>query len=98
MEQSEVERLVEVEQRSKSNSHRLDKLEEQTQVLHDMSTTLAVMVQKQDVMTNQLTEVVSDVKLLKAEPGDMWKAVVKNIVLILVAGVVGYFLAMAGIQ
>lgn len=41
-------RLAAVEQRAKSNTHRLDKLEESTQILNRLATSMEVMAQRQE--------------------------------------------------
>ena len=41
-------RLTEVEERSKSNSHRLDKLEESTEAINRLATSMEVMAERQE--------------------------------------------------
>lgn len=46
MEREEIERLTKVEERTKSNSHRLDKLEPIVEEIHTMSTTMVQLVEE----------------------------------------------------
>lgn len=86
-----------LEQRSKSNSHRLDALERQTEAVNSLATSVAVMAQKVDSTGEKVDALCSDVQELKAEPGKKWRAVVEKIGSIVVAAVVGYFLAKIGL-
>ena len=46
------QRLTAVEERSKSNSHRLDKLEESNEVISRLATSMEVMANKQEQLTS----------------------------------------------
>ena len=90
-------RLTEVEQRSKSNTKRLDKLEESTEAIHSMAVSIEKMVLKQDTMNTNLTKLTTDVEALKAEPGKRWKFVIEKAIYFVVAAVVGFILAQVGL-
>ena len=90
-------RLSEVESRSKSNSHRLDKLEESTEAIHRMAVALEKVATKQDAMCTDVSKLTSKVEELEAEPGKKWRFVVEKSIYIVVAAVVGYFLAQVGL-
>ena len=90
-------RLSEVESRSKSNSHRLDKLEESTEAIHRMAVALEKVATKQDAMCTDVSKLTSKVEELEAEPGTKWRFVVEKSIYIVVAAVVGYFLAQVGL-
>ena len=49
------QRLTAVEERSKSNSHRLDKLEESNEVISRLATSMEVMANKQERSRTPLT-------------------------------------------
>ena len=90
-------RLTEVEQRSKSNTKRLDKLEESTEAINRMATAVEVMATKQDTMNTSITKLTGDVETLKAEPGKRWKFVIEKVIYFVVAAVVGFMLAHFGL-
>ena len=92
-----VGRLSAVEQRSKSNSHRLEALEKQTEAVNRLATSVAVMAEKVETTGEKVDGLCTDVQELKAEPGKRWKGVVEKVVYIIVAAVVGYFLAQIGL-
>ena len=92
-----VGRLSAVEQRSKSNSHRLEALEKQTEAVNRLATSVAVMAEKVETTGEKVDGLCTDVQELKAEPGKRWKSVVEKIIYIIVAAVVGFFLARIGL-
>lgn len=65
MEREYIERLVEVEQRCKSNSHRLDDLEENYTLLNNLCQSVAVIAEQTTATNNVVTELKKDVGDLK---------------------------------
>lgn len=90
-------RLTSVEDRSKSNTKRLDKLEESTEALNRMATAVEVMASKQDAMNGSISKLTDDVETLKAEPGKRWKFVIEKAIYFVVAAVAGFILARVGL-
>lgn len=98
MDDAEVSgRLAAVEQRCKSNSHRLDGLERQTDVLNSLATSVAVLAEKTEQTGDKVDSLCTDVQELKAEPGKRWKYVVEKAIYIVVSAVIGFFLARIGL-
>lgn len=98
MEETEVAgRLSAVEQRSKSNSHRLDALEKQTEALNSLTTAVAVMTEKVDNCGESVTGLRADVQEIKQRPAKRWDAVVGQVISILVSALAGYALARLGL-
>jgi predicted nucleic acid-binding Zn-ribbon protein len=86
-------RLTEVEDRSKSNQHRLDELEKRQDNLDDLVSTVKVLAVREETVENDVKEIKEDVKKLAFKPGQMWDSLVKQVVTALVAALVGYFVA-----
>lgn len=98
MEETEIAgRLSAVEQRSKSNSHRLDELKKQTEAVNALATSVAVMAERVEATGEKVDSLCSDVQELKSEPGKRWKSVVERVIYIVVAAVVGFILARLGL-
>lgn len=98
MEETEMaQRLAKVEERSKSNSHRLDAVEKNTEAVNHLATSVAVMAERMEVTGDKVDGLCSDVQDLKAEPGKRWKFVVEKAVYIAVSAVMGYILAKFGL-
>lgn len=90
-------KIAEIEARSKSNTHRIDDLEEDNRALHALATSVEVLATKQDTIESTVQEIKTDVKELKAVPGSKWEALVKAVVTAIVGALVGFALAHAGI-
>ena len=90
-------RLAETESRAKSNTKRLDKLEEDTAVLNRLATAVEVMATKQQSLGDSVEKLAGEVESLKAEPGKRWKFVVEKAIYFVVAAVVGFILARVGL-
>lgn len=98
MEETEIAgRLAAVEQRCKSNSHRLDGLEKNTEAVNQLATSVAVMAEKMESTGDKVDGLCNDVKDLKAEPGKKWKFVVEKAIYIAVSAVMGFVLARFGL-
>lgn len=91
------EKIVEIDQRSKSNTHRINDLEEDNRALHQLATSVEVLATKQETIEANVSEIKDDVKSLKAIPGGKWEALVKATVTAIVGALVGFALAHAGI-
>lgn len=90
-------KIVEIDQRSKSNTHRINDLEEDNRALHQLATSVEVLATKQETIEANVSEIKDDVKSLKAIPGGKWEALVKATVTAIVGALVGFALAHAGI-
>lgn len=90
-------KIAEIEARSKSNTHRINDLEEDNRALHTLATSVEVLATKQDTIESTVQEIKTDVKELKAVPGSKWEALVKAAVTAIVGALVGFALAHAGI-
>ncbi len=92
-----IGRLSAVEQRSKSNSHRLEALEKQTEAVNHLATSVAVMAEKVESTGEKVDGLCVDVQEIKLKPGKRWETVVGQVVSLLVAAVLGYVLARMGL-
>ena len=90
-------KIVEIDQRSKSNTHRINDLEEDNRALHTLATSVEVLATKQETIESNVQEIKTDVKALKAVPGSKWEALVKAVVTTIIGALVGFALAHAGI-
>ena len=98
MNELELERrLSHVEDRAKSNTHRLAVVERKQEDMTELVQSVAVIAQKQTDMDEDLQEIKTDVKLLTAKPGKRWDSIVEKVLLAAVTGVVGYILLKLGL-
>ena len=89
--------VASIDARCKSNTHRINDLEEDNRALHTLATSVEVLATKQETIEANVSEIKDDVKSLKAIPGRKWEALVKAVLTAVVAGLVGFALAHAGI-
>lgn len=89
-------RLTEVEERAKSNSHRIDDIERRQDDQEKLISTVAVLASEQETVKSDVKEIKSDVKSLTSKPGKMWDNLVEKIILTVAAAVVGFILAKIG--
>lgn len=99
MDEIQVERrLAEVEQRSKSNTHRIDELATEQKALSELATSVALMTQEQKTIKDDISEVKKDVKSLTNLPAKRWNDVIEKIVWLVLGGAVAALLAQAGLH
>ena len=97
MDMEHERRLTTVEDRSKSNQHRLDELEKRQDDQEKLISTVAVLASEQKSIQTDVQEIKSDVKNLTNKPGKRWDSLVEKIILTVAAAVVGFVLAKIGL-
>ena len=89
-------RLTEIEERSKSNSHRIDLLEKRQDNLDELVGTVKVLAVREENVETDVKEIKSDVKSLTGKSGKLWDGMVEKIIMLVVAAVIGFVLAKIG--
>lgn len=91
------QRLTAVEERSKSNTKRIDKLEESTEAITRLATSMEVMANKQEQVADTVDKLDGKVTALEAKPAKRWDGIVDKIIWAVVAAVIGFLLAQIGL-
>lgn len=89
-------RLTECEERSKSNTHRIDEMEKRQNDLDELVGTVKVLANREERVEEDVKEIKSDVKTLTNKPAKKWDNLVNQIVYVVVAAIVGFILAKIG--
>jgi hypothetical protein len=89
--------LTEVEERSKSNSHRLTEMEKRQDDLDELVSVVKVLAVREENVENDVKEIKSDVKSLTNKPAKRWDSLVNQLITIIVAAVAGFILAKFGL-
>ena len=89
--------MASVESRCKSNTHRLDALEQRQSGLEDLISSVKVLACRQETVENDVKEIKSDVKDLTARPRRRFEAVADKLIYALLASILSVLLAQAGI-
>lgn len=97
MEREFEHRLTAVEDRSKSNQHRLDEMEKRQADLEELTSTVKVLAVREENVETDVKEIKNDVKILTSKPGQRWERIVETIITVAVSALVGFLLAKFGI-
>ena len=98
MDEKDLEhRLTEVEGRSKSNTHRLDEMEERQDKLDDLVSSVKVLADREQRVEDDVKEIKSDVKSLTSKPGQRWDSIVDKVVWAVLAALIAFLLAKIGL-
>lgn len=89
-------RLTEVEERTKSNTHRINDLEKRQDNLDELVGTVKVLAVREENVETDVKEIKNDVKSLTNKSGQRWDGLVDKIIMTIVAAIVGFFLAKFG--
>lgn len=90
------ERLTKVEERTKSNTHRIDDLEKRQDNLDDLVSTVKVLAVREENVESDVKEIKSDVKSLTSKSGQRWDGLVDKIIMTIAAAVLAFVLAKIG--
>ena len=90
-------KLQETKDRSLRNEGRIKKLETESEVLHNLATSVAVMAEQMKTMNTSVATLTGEVEELKEKPGKRWESIVGQIISLLAAAVVGFVLAKFGL-
>lgn len=90
-------RLTQNEDRAKSNTRRIEKLEELTEAINDLATSVKVMAEKQDRVADSVDKLDGKVSELESKPAKRWEDVINKIILVVATAIVTFFLSKIGI-
>lgn len=88
------ERVRAVEERSKSNTHRIDAFEKLADEMHSMAKSIAVMAQQLSHNNEHLDSLSTRVGELEKRPGALWDKLIGGIVGAAATGLVGAIVAL----
>ena len=85
------------EDRSLRNEGRIKKLEEESGVLHQLATSVAVMAEQLKSMNASVSTLTTEVEEMKEKPGKRWDSLVDKIIWAVAGAVLAYVLARIGL-
>lgn len=98
MEEVEIVKvLTEVDERGKSNTHRLDEHDKRLGNLDSLVRSVERLATNQENMDSDLKEIKTDVKALTDKPGKRWEQLVATVLSVIVGAVLGVLLAHLGV-
>lgn len=90
-------RLTEVEERSKSNTHRLDAVEKRQNDLDKLANSVSLLAEREERVESDVKEIKCDVKTLAEKPGKRYDSLVDKVVWAVLAAVIAFFLGRIGL-
>lgn len=90
-------KLAELEQRSKSNTRRIDKLEQSTDALNELTLAVREMVLKQNYVAETVDKLDKKVEALEQKPAKRWDGLVEKALWAVAAAVIAFLLARIGL-
>lgn len=98
MEKDIEHRLTVVEDRSKSNTIRLDEVERRQDNLEELTTTVKVLATKEENVERTVSEIKDDVKEMKDKPNKRYDKIIDVVITAVIGILVGYIFAKIGIS
>lgn len=90
-------RLATLEADLKTAFHRIDEIRNRQATLDDLVVSVKQLAIREENVEANVKEIKADVKALTNKPAERWNDLVKTIIGIIVAGVVGFILAKVGL-
>ena len=97
-------KIAAVEHRAESNTRRIDKLEQQTEAIRSLATSVEVMVQEQVHQTEAIERIEKNVEkldnkveVLEQKPAKRWEGIIEKALGAIAAGIIGFLLAQLGL-
>lgn len=93
----QVKLLAEVEARSKSNTHRLDRIEERVNEQGELIQSVKLLAQEQEHIKSDVSEIKADVKSIADKPKKRWEAIGDKLLWLVIGGAAAYILGRMGL-
>lgn len=93
-----AQQLADVDARSRSNTKRLDKLEELTTVVHELASTMKLMAEEQKRTNQTVDRLDNTMSKLKELPAKRWEGIVDKVLGTVIGLLVGYVMARLGLK
>lgn len=98
MDENLAVKLAETDARARSNTRRIDKLEQDNVALNRLATSVEVMATKQGDMSDKLDRLDGKVETLESKPGKRWESIVEKAIWAVIGGVIVFLLSQIGIS
>lgn len=81
-------RLAEAEQRARTNTRRIEKLEQQQENLNKLVTAVEVLAAREKGVETDVKEIKTDVKTITQKSGRRWDAMIDRVLYVLIGAVI----------
>lgn len=98
MDRMDIERLKEIEDRSKSNTHRLNDLESKVEDIHNLTISVREIATETRLMRQDMNKIDKRVIAIEEKPNKRLDQIIGYILSALIGGVIGYILLKLGLK
>ncbi|MBQ0124786.1 MAG: hypothetical protein KBS59_00495 [Clostridiales bacterium] len=92
-----IEKVTAIDDRAKSNTKRIDRLEARQDNLDGLVQAVAVMQNDQEYIKSDVGEIKTKVNDIAGKPAEKWENLVKTVIELLIAAALGYLLSRIGL-
>ena len=96
MEVAYEHRFTELEDRTKSNTKRIDEIEKKQEDLSTIISSVKVVANEQEHIKTDITEIKTDLKDIKEKPGKRWEEIVDKVIWAVIAAIGAFVLGYLG--
>lgn len=98
MDKDDIKLLTEIDQRSKSNTKRLDEHDIKIAKLSDVYVALTQVSDKVNVIDDDVKEIKGDLQIIKEKPTKRYEQIVGYILSAIVGGIIGLIFTLIGLK
>ena len=98
MDKNDIEKLIEVEQRSKSNSKRIDNIEKRVEDIHSLTLAVEKMATEVQLMRKDINKIDSRVLAIEEKPSKKLDLIWGYIVSAIIGGLICYIFIKLGLK
>lgn len=85
--------IAKIDERSKSNTHRLDEQEKRIDNIEELTTSVKVLATREERVESDVKEIKTDVKKLTERPAKRWEGLVDKIIAALAGAFIAWLIA-----
>lgn len=98
MSKEELERFVEIEQRSKSNTRRIDKIENQTESIHELAISTKELAIEVKAMREELNKIDKRVLAIEDKPRQKYELIWGYVVSVIIGIIISFIFIKIGMK
>lgn len=98
MDKDDIKLITEIDQRSKSNTKRLDEHDKKIEELSDVYIALTKVNDKVDIIDSDMKEVKSDIQEIKDKPAKRYETIITYIITTIIAAILGFLFTQLGMR
>lgn len=91
------EKVAHLEEREKSNTHRIDNLENKVEDIHELASSVKLMASEMKAMREDVNSMDNRLKVVEEKPAKNWNNLIKTILTCVATAIAGFLLAKFGL-